>query len=100
MRRTRAREHTDDEQERPSRLIRDSGTPHKAPWSQPLEEREPAAPEPDLMPWQSILPPLEPRSEILPAAKVGIDEGEGLPTVDFLALDEDNVNKEGGRNPR
>ena len=55
----------------PSRLIRDFGTPEveaqTTRWAQPLGERDPPQPPPELPPWQSILPPLGKVSETLPA---------------------------------
>ena len=58
----------------PNRLIRDFGTPEQEEkterWSQPISEREAPQPPPDLLPWQSILPPLGKTSDTLPEKKV------------------------------
>ena len=58
----------------PARLVRDFGTPEQEAkterWSQPVSEREPPQPPPDLMAWQLIVPPPGTTSETLPAKKV------------------------------
>ena len=73
-------------------------------WSQPIEEREPPQPEPDVVPWSTILPPQGPYSETLAAEKQG--KVEDFDSVDLLRIyspakaEPEHAQEKGGDKPR